>query len=280
MSYKKELINGATMPVIKLEEKKLYEEYELLGSGAEGEVFKIANDLAFKKFYLKNAQKKLKYKYKKIELLSKLNDPSFNFPLGLCTFGEFKEGYYMPFIKTGKFKNLDEIFYKSNNVASFTKYIIKISNALQRLHQMGITVGDVRCQNILIQENDEPIFIDTDSYAIGEFDYDLDLRCTKYLFELYHKEYSYEDIDKFLLAIISIQPFLEGTVIEAQIRLQRDDMYFKNLINLMQITKEDKEALREILSDSYDKPYIGPILERINPKSRLFKFKDAPKINL
>lgn len=267
------------LQVKKLEEKEFYNTSILLGEGAEGKVFQKDN-LAYKIFHLDCSKKILQCKYQKIKILSKLNDPSFCFPTGLCSLKEgFVNGYFMPLIKTGKYQNMDELLYKSNDLPKMVECLSKVSDAIERLHKLGITIGDIRPTNIMLKEDKEPIFVDTDNYAFDEFDYNLNLQCMSYLTKIYHKNFSYEDIDKFLLAIIAIQPFLEGTVIESQILMQHDDAYFQNLIHYLHIDGEYKDALRLIFSDSPNKPYIGPILKRINPTERIFKYQNASKIN-
>ena len=262
------------LPILKIEEKELYDYSSFLGEGTEGKVFQ-RDDLAFKIFHLKNLKKILSCKYKKIELLSKLDDSSFCFPMGLFTFNnKYINGYYMPLIKIGKYKNMDELLYKSNDIPKMIKCLCKASDAIERLHKLGVTIGDIRPTNIMLNQNDEPIFIDTDDYSIGGYDYDLNLQCVDYLYDIYHHHFSYEDIDKFLLGILAIQPLLEGTVIESQMLSKYGDEYFQNLIHYMNIDNEIKDALRLIFSDSQNKPYIGPILKRINPTKRIFKYQD------
>ncbi len=266
------------LPILSIEERNLYNTFTFLGEGTEGKVFQKDN-LAFKIFHLKRLRKILNCKCQKIELLSKLNDSSFCFPIGLLSLNNEIKGYYMPLIESGKYKNMDELLYKSNNISKMIECLCKVSNAVERLHKLGVTIGDIRPKNIMLAQNDEPIFIDTDNYSIGGYDYDLNLQCVDFLYDIYHKNFSYEDIDKFLLGILAIQPFLEGSVIESQILMQHDDAYFQNLIQYMHIDKKYKEALRLIFSDSPNKPYVGPILKRINPTERIFKYQDASKIN-
>ena len=262
-----------------IEEKEFYNTSILLGEGSEGKVYQ-KDDLAYKIFHLNSLRKILRCKYQKIEILSKLSDPSFCFPTGLCSFSDdYIKGYFMPLIKTDKYQNMGELLYKSNDLPKMIECLSKVSDAIERLHKLGLTIGDIRPTNIILNQNEEPIFVDTDNYAFGGLDYDLDLRCTCYLYEIYHKFFTYEDIDRFLLGILAIQPFLEGTVIESQILMQHDDAYFQNLIHYMHIDSEYKDALRLIFSDSPNKPYIGPILKRINPTERIFKYQDASKIN-
>ncbi len=89
------------------------------------------------------------------------------------------------------------------------------------------------------------------------------------------KEFSPLDNDRFVFAMMAIQFFVNGSVI----RLHSSDAYFKRLIALMNVSQEVKDGLRLIFSDADDKPYIGPILQMINPEQKILSKEAIYKLN-
>ena len=264
------------MKDVVISEDNLEEKYKLIDWGFEGDVYKYDENLAFKIYPELISKKVRKNKFAKIALLSQLTDESFTFPLGIVyNNNNRKIGYLMKYINTPyKYKNFDDLrFYQLYD--KLLEYIIKLSNALERAHQYGITIGDLRSENILIDENNNPIFIDTDNYAYQNYYYNLISYHSYYLCNTFRKSFSQVENDKYLLAIISMQLYTPGIVISNN----QTDRFYREMIRLMDIPSESKEELRQIFSDAYDKPYIGPVLKRINPKTKLLSSDSISKLN-
>ena len=54
--------------------------------------------------------------------------------------------------------------------------LIQVDPAIQRAHNIGLALGDIKPNNILNAENGTPIFIDTDNYAYKHLSFDIKLK--------------------------------------------------------------------------------------------------------
>ena len=71
MEYIKDSLYNTKLPVLKIDEAKLYNEYPQIGAGSEGLVHKYNDDIAFKTFVFTPEKDKLLRKFEKIEALGK-----------------------------------------------------------------------------------------------------------------------------------------------------------------------------------------------------------------
>lgn len=252
-------------------------EYEclnhVLGSGAEGTVF-IYKGYAVKVFDHFDTFKKYSDKFAKIERLGLLRDPSFTFPIGLAGYesGLKKEGYYMDMVKVNRHCRKLSYIAALYDTRAILEVFRKADNVLKRAHEMGITIGDLRGDNVLIDENLNPIFCDTDNFAYDGYGYDLKVGLSSGLETTYGTAHSQVDNDKFLMGLLVMNYFLEGVDHDIYDYFSKD--FFKLLIEHMHATPEFKDAMEELFSDSVDKPYIGPLLDMINPDEKMFTIED------
>lgn len=144
-------------------------------------------------------------------------------------------------------------------------YILKADAAIQRIHAKGVRIGDIKENNILIDLNDNPVFIDTDNYAFQNFNFDLAPFRARCLEERYGRPASLKDNDIFLFSLMSLK-LLTNT---SEFSCLHSDEQLTQLINGLDVSSEVKEGLKLIFSDSQNKPYIGPILRKINPIQQL-----------
>ena len=261
--YRSEKINLEKDKYTILDESKLGKEYSFLGSGSEGTVYKIDDNTAFKMFNLLREEDKLKNKFSKIELLREIKDSSFAFPTEIVGFSDgYKEGYLMPYIKPSEdYGSLSELNYLKE-YSKLLKTVISLSDALKRIHKQGITIGDFRLENIIINHNDNPVFVDTDNYAFLDFDYDIKVYQIDDVEEKY-PSLNYQEIDKYLFGKFCLELFCD------ELYTHINDRMLPLMINMMNINKYEKDALRLLFSRYGNKPYIGDILKSINPKDAL-----------
>ena len=255
-------IFSTSMPVLIMDKKSLYTECDYVGSGAEGTVYKLNESTCFK-ILDGYARKDIKRKFEKIELLSKLKDKSFCFPKGIVYINGLKEGYYMDSVYLSLlYKDFDYLFYKTQllkDVRFMLKYIKDADSAIRRIHQKGVVIGDINASNILIDENDNTKFIDTDNYRYQDYDFDLDPPRAHYLEKIYKRKFSGIENDKFVFALMTLQLLYPKTGIFTSLQ----DPYYINFIGKINASKEVKEGLRLILSDAEDKPYISEVINKI-----------------
>lgn len=276
MSYIKEDLDNTTLPTLIIEEKKRYKEYPQIGFGDEASIHKYNEQIAFKTFDFIQDKKKLPRKFEKIELLGQLYDESACFPIGLVGYEDKKkEGYYYDLVNTHKnYKDFDYLQFLKDK-RELLKYIIQADEAIQRFHKMGFILGDIKGDNIMIDSNGNVKFVDTDNWIYNDYGFDVYPGRANWLNDTFNKNFSLIDNDRFVFAMMTLQYFIDGDII----RLHRSDVYFKKLIEFMDVSKEVKDGLRLIFSDANEKPYIGPILKKINPEEKIISKEIIYRIN-
>lgn len=169
--------------------------------GYEGQILLYDNDLLLKHFepYLYGIMN-LEDKMYKLERLNQKNLPSSVLikPEKLVFVeGQF-EGYLMR-----KMKNVltvDSI----RNMDDLLKIYSSLYNKLDMLHKNGITVGDLKPANILVDLNMNPVFIDVDSMGVDEYEIDNPLYKSKNTrtitnVDKFFESWDRQDVDKLLL---------------------------------------------------------------------------------
>ncbi len=145
-------------------------ELEKLGifdkGGFEAKILIYNDELLIKAFepYLKGI---IDFDFKKMKLIrlhDKLIDDNIMVkPLKLVNYNDEFAGYIMK--KETNAITLD-------NIHDFNKLVKIYKNLflnLEKLHNNDIIVGDLKHSNILIKDNDKPIFIDVDSMGVDEY---------------------------------------------------------------------------------------------------------------
>ena len=252
---------------------RLKERSIFLDKGLEGEIY-IYNPRNCIKLFTEYSGIALKRKIEKVKILSRYSDKSFAFPIGIVNINDYEIGYYMQFIKSYFFEDFDGILLPTNlsdlhhiyqDKLDIINFLLLTNDAIERAHHVGIAIGDIHGGNILINKDGLPVFIDTDNYAIDGYDFDLDSVLTSLLRRNYHRKFSNYDNDNFvftLLALNTLYPdlfFLNENWLISDDKIQEDILKTDLPIDL-------QEGIRDILSDSENKPSIGPILQRIKGK--------------
>lgn len=258
--------NSSLYVDINLLEKK----YPLIDSGSEGKVYKYNKDIAIKLFDIS----KMPYRLNKIKELCTLSDINFCFPIGLVHTNIDKiVGMRMALINNlngyGSLLNLILNFVPNGDIEfeKFKEILFKIDFAIKRVHNVGYTIGDLRPKNILIDDYNEPIFIDTDSGAYKSYDYDFHYPMLDWAKNLYNHDFSYQDNDKYVWGIVFLESLLMYNSFNKRIypflalEMYQNKDGFEYLIKHLRISKYMKELLTIIFSDAHDKPYIGEIFK-------------------
>lgn len=155
------------------------------------------------------------------------------------------------------------------------EYIIHADEAIQRFHKMGFILGDIKNDNIMIDYNGNVKFVDTDNWMYNGYGFDVYPCRADWLTNTFNKEFSLIDNDRYVFGMMAIQYFIDGSVI----RVHCSDEYYKNMIEFMDVSQEVKDGLRLIFSDANEKPYIGPILKKINPEQKIISKESIYRIN-
>lgn len=276
MSYKKDDLFNTSLPTLIIEKEKRYKEYVQKGYGDEGSVFQYDEKIAFKTFEFISDEYKLIGKFEKIEFLGKITDPSACFPKGLVGYEDRKkEGYYYELVNYLKnCKDFDYLqFLKSKR--KVIEYIVKADEAIQRFHKLGFILGDIKGENIMIDCDENVKFVDTDNWMYKEYGFDINPSRASWLNNTFNKDFSLVDNDRFVFAMLAIQLFVNVSIIS----LPCSDNYLKKLIEFMDVSQEIKDGLRLIFSDAQEKPYVGPILKKINPEQEILSKDAVYKLN-
>lgn len=266
-------INDTKLPTLIINKCELLEKYPEIGNGNEGEVYNYNNIFALKRFSLFRSMewfygKNLTNKFAKLEELCSIKDESFCFPIGLFGFQDlYKEGCYMDLIRYDIHKKDFNYLLKINDTKKIIEYILKADAAVQRIHAKSVRIGDFKEDNILIDVNDNPIFVDTDNYAYQNFDFDLVPDKAKCLEIKYGKHFSSKDNDIYIFSLMALKLLTHNK----DFNYLQSEENLKQLINDLIVSNEVKDGLKTIFSDSQNKPYIGPILNRIKCDRDLFK---------
>ena len=154
---------------------KTHKLLEEIGKGAEGSIHRIKNDCVCKIY---ETTKNTKFRKEKIGILIKHKNSIFVKNVCLpqeIAFNSKKEfvGYIMPQV-TGKTKTLkSSIFIPLKHINwdryKLSKIAVDILQKIHKLHQYNIILGDINPQNILINDEKNIFFIDTDSFQIEDY---------------------------------------------------------------------------------------------------------------
>ena len=154
--------------------------------------------------------------------------------------------------------------------------LIKACDALDRAHDRGIIVGDIKWGNILIDTSLNPIFIDTDNYAFANFGFDVRPNVTYRLEEIFEEEFSYYDNDQFLLAYMVMRELFSYHGITFMDTMTS----FEKAMDYINIDNSSKDELKAIFSNEHDKPSIGPILKRVKNRDKFINVPSNASFNL
>ncbi|MBP5679332.1 MAG: serine/threonine protein kinase [Bacilli bacterium] len=256
------------MERLKVRDKYFY--YNCLGSGSEGNVYSYNGKYAIKVFpdyiWTHNGLtlKKRKRKMQKVEAMMSLRDPSAAFPLGFAKVPGREPAYYMEEVRRTNRnhpKDLVDCLHEKYDDKT-EEILVKADAALQRIHKLGVAVGDIKENNILLRDGREPVYVDLDNAIYQGFMYDLIPDRAGCLFKIYGgSAIAHQDNDILLFALMALHmktkddrfSFRECklSIAEGLHQLKKDD-------------KETKEILKCIFSDAENKPYIGKVLHKIH----------------
>ena len=200
MSYIKDDLYNTTLPILIIEEEKRYKEYPQIGFGDEASIHKYNEQIAFKTFDFMRDKEKLPRKFEKIELLGQLSDVAACFPIGLVGYEDKKkEGYYYNLVNPLKnYKDFDYLQFLKNT-RQLLGYIIQADEAIQRFHKMGIILGDIKGDNIMLDCNGNVKFVDTDNWMYNDYSFDVYPGRADWLSTNFNKKFSLIDNDRFVL---------------------------------------------------------------------------------
>lgn len=151
------------MHTINEKELKFYHPKRLsyLGRGMEGTVWQTKNHLAYKKFIHLGYHGYERSKQKKIELLSTMNLKNSSIMKALVVNDQNKlQGYLMELEKRA-------YYIHKLPIEDQLHILTTVLQTIEEQRQMKIYNMDLSFQNILINKDKQPIFIDLDNFQVG-----------------------------------------------------------------------------------------------------------------
>lgn len=239
---------------IVIEEESLGSLYPLLGSGVEGSVYEY-NDLVIK--ILNKEEVSLSKIIDRVKYLITVKIKNVIFPESIVVNAN-KEiiGYSMKKVTPNEYKSFFNLIEcKDNN--RFIDYFMSVQETMKELHKHNIYIGDFNPNNIMIDDNENPVFIDTINYATKEFDFLLK-PYSSYIYEkLFGSTLSLLDNDKFMFTFLFISYLISFEDLEKSVS---NIEYFKEIINKFDISEKSKKILINIFSNNNSKEYIDDVL--------------------
>ena len=248
---------------IVISKDELKKNCELIGHGDEGLVFNYRDKYAikiFKDLYNgNNNTARSKMRLMKLKEMMLEQDDSFALPLGFVSFdGENYNGIYSRLVKHNDlvdFNSLDLVGSKKEKA----RYLLMGDEALQRIHSKGFVVGDIKPDNILIDEHDKVVFIDCDNYRYKKFMFDTIPTRAGFYYRIYGDNLAYKDNDKLVYAVMALE-LLTG---DSAFNMHQSHEGFRKAIKRLHLDKEIEDYLNIIFSKQLDKPYVGPAIEKM-----------------
>lgn len=240
-----------------INEKDLNILYSELGKGVEGIVYKYTNDKVIKIFNEKE-ELDLSTIIDRIKYLVNVKINNFAFPENLvCNSKNQIIGYSMKLITYNEYKSFFNLSECKNN-DEFINYFIKAQESLKKLHRNNIFVGDFNPNNIMIDKDNNPIFIDTINYSTPAFNFLLEPFSAKIYEKIFKSKCTLLDNDKFMFAFLFMSFFISPGDLEKAIK---NPNYFKEIIDNFDISDISKITLKRIFSIKNNKEYIDDVLE-------------------
>lgn len=264
-------LGDTTLPTIEIKKRDLKRKYEFISSGSEGYVYSYDSQHVVKMFREFECDLNRRLKFEKVELLAELDDEQATFPKGLVGYESgFKEGYFMRRVVpyNEKRSSIYEIKWRFSS-QDIKSILMDGDLALQRLHGKGFIHGDIRTENVLLNSEKRAVFIDTDNGLYKGYDYDIPSYVANSFSATYGVRINPLDNDKYAYALMVMQIIIKETYFESHMSPE----FYEEIIKRLNVSEAVKKELSYIFSPKKDKPYIGPILEEIDPSEKLLSLK-------
>ena len=264
MIYVKKDKNDNSISYLRIKKEDLYEKHQLIKKGTRGKIFNFQNDFALKNFNEERIEL-LRIRKELIKRLMQLKDDSFCFPIGFLEYScEELRGYYMDYLNEN-YITLALSSVEERTLIERIQRIQKISTAIERIHKKGIIIGDLHNQNIMIDREGNPKFVDTDSYGYDDILPEENLFCIRLYQEECGKDKPLTDCDKYWLGVLALEYLFP------EIDIPNYPEELREFIKKCKIPKQVKESFNIIFSDAINKPYVGTLLAKLNPEKEIIK---------
>lgn len=243
----------------------LFDNHQLIGEGDEGLVYNYDDKYAIKIFRNcdnRSQLTKLKLKLLKLKDMMSIHDRNINLPLGFVSFdGENVHGIYSRLIKHNKLFDFNDLSL-INDKRERARYLIEGDNILQRIHSNGFIVGDVKPDNIMINDSDEVVYIDCDNYKFKNYLFDTIPTRAGFYYRVYGHDLAYQDNDKLVYTIMALE-LLTG---DLDFNVYQSHEGLIRAVKRLHLDPETENDLRTIISPIRNKPYVGETIKKMIKK--------------
>mgnify|MGYP001102001441 CR=1 FL=1 len=251
---------------IKIEENDLGVLYYELGTGVEGTVYKYSDNKVIK--VLNREEVSIDTIIYRVNYFINIKVKNVVFPEDLVYNSKNEViGYSMKLIIPNEYKSFFNLYECKDN-KKFINYFERIQETMKELHKKNIFIGDFNPNNIMIDNDNNPVFIDTINYATPEFSFLLEPYNSMIYEKVFKRKCSLLDNDKFMFAFLLLSFFVSFNDLEKAIK---NPDYFKKIINDLDISSLSKSTLNKIFSQNDEKEYIDIVLNDLR-KSKQTKY--------
>lgn len=248
---------------IKIEENNLGVLYYELGKGVEGTVYKYSDNKVIK--VLNREEVSIDTIIGRVNYFINIKVKNAVFPEDLVYNSKNEViGYSMKLIIPNEYKSFFNLYECKDN-KEFINYFKRIQETMKQLHKKNIFIGDFNPSNIMIDEHNNPVFIDTINYATPKFEFLLEPYNSMIYEKVFKRKCSLLDNDKFMFAFLLLSFFVSFNDLEKAIK---NPSYFKEIINNLHISAVSKNILNKIFSQSDEKEYIDVVLNDLKKSNQ------------
>ena len=247
-----------------LNELEIGKTYEKMSSGSEGTVYKV-DETTVVKVFDRITPHKISTKMDKISILNGKSLPHYATPKRMVV-NEVGDpiGYTMEFIIESKIIGNFNMMLNSNSFSLRVKieYLQKLQKTLEEAHKQGLTVLDIRSENIIFNQNEEVIIIDTDNFKVGVLEPETLGLCT----ELYLKKISPVldiETDRYNFGVFALELLYGDQIIRPQFKPHTNNISLYYSVDMIDIPLCIKEEFKDLFATGTKKRFIGDALEEL-----------------
>ena len=243
--------------------------------GSEGMVYKVGDD-AIKLLKTVKGAEFMASKEEKVDALIKNPIEGFSNITGKVFNDEGKfVGYSMDFIENkGDVADMCYKFAEHYTLDKKIEFLKKVEELIKKAHSLGYILNDVAIWNFLVTESNDVIGIDTDNFQFDKFKSETTpTYFLPYYQGLTRSEGRDENSDKFSFGLFAFQALMKYPFTNEGLETYRPKSDYLNIhINRLDIPKEAKDELLELISPNKEKEWVSKTLEKMSSSTSKFLY--------
>ena len=230
-------------------------EGDIIGLGSEGRVYKLNDNTVAKYFYYETVAEN---KIEKIKLIKDMNIKNITKPKEIIYINDVLKGYTMDYINNKM--HLKHYLLSDNSIENKITLLKQAEKIMKDLHKNDIVLVDCFYHNFLLNDMNLTA-VDIDNYYVKGFDTDF---IPHTIYDSYIENINDEitsDMDKYNNTLFVLYYLTNGGF--DMRKVHGDINFFKKFIKKLKISKNLKQLLIEIMSDSTNKPYLEDNIDEL-----------------